>query len=81
MLKLARFVHSAYKRFISPLLGNNCRFWPPCSDYALEALEKHGFVKGGLLTAGRLLRCHPYCEGGLDPVPPGGESRRTQSGI
>ncbi|MDO8844732.1 MAG: membrane protein insertion efficiency factor YidD [Methylicorpusculum sp.] len=58
-----------YKYFISPLLGNSCRFYPSCSSYALEALHMHGAVKGSYLTIRRLLRCHPYHEGGFDPVP------------
>lgn len=66
--KLARVTHRAYKLLVSPLLGQRCRFEPFCSDYALEAIEVHGF--GGLLLAAkRLLRCHPFCNGGLDPVP------------
>ncbi|MGR9043721.1 MAG: membrane protein insertion efficiency factor YidD [Gammaproteobacteria bacterium] len=58
-----------YKYFISPLLGNHCRFYPSCSSYALEALHVHGAAKGSYLTLRRLLRCHPLHEGGLDPVP------------
>lgn len=58
-----------YRYFISPLLGNNCRFYPSCSSYALEALEVHGAVKGSFLTIKRLLRCHPFNAGGIDPVP------------
>lgn len=58
-----------YQRFISPLLGNHCRFEPSCSQYAVEALETHGVVKGGLYALWRLLRCQPFCKGGYDPVP------------
>ncbi len=58
-----------YKYFISPLLGNNCRFYPSCSSYALEALQVHGAIIGSDLTLKRLLRCHPFHEGGIDPVP------------
>jgi putative membrane protein insertion efficiency factor len=58
-----------YKYFISPLLGNNCRFYPSCSSYAIEALRLHGAVKGSYLAARRLLRCHPFNAGGVDPVP------------
>ena len=60
-----------YKRYISPMLGENCRFYPSCSCYAMEALKVHGLMKGSLLTAWRLMRCNPWCEGGFDPVPPG----------
>lgn len=58
-----------YRFFISPLLGNNCRFYPSCSGYALEALQLHGAFKGSYLTVKRLLKCHPFHAGGLDPVP------------
>lgn len=59
-----------YRRFISPLHPPVCRFRPTCSAYALEALEVHGAFKGTWLTFLRLMRCHPLCEGGFDPVPP-----------
>jgi putative membrane protein insertion efficiency factor len=59
----------AYRLLLSPWLGSACRFYPTCSAYALEALERHGAAGGSLLTAGRLLRCHPFCAGGCDPVP------------
>jgi len=66
---LALPVH-AYRLFLSPWLGMNCRFQPTCSAYALEALEKHGAFYGGWLTLRRLLRCHPLGGSGYDPVPP-----------
>lgn len=59
----------AYRLFLSPWLGSNCRFQPTCSAYALEALEKHGPIKGTLLTMRRLGRCHPLGSQGYDPVP------------
>lgn len=59
-----------YRFFLKPWLGNACRFEPTCSQYALQALEQHGALKGVALTTGRLLRCHPWCAGGCDPVPP-----------
>ena len=59
-----------YRLFLSPWLGSQCRFEPTCSRYALEALESHGAAAGGWLVARRLLRCHPWCDGGCDPVPP-----------
>ncbi|PKM10427.1 MAG: membrane protein insertion efficiency factor YidD [Gammaproteobacteria bacterium HGW-Gammaproteobacteria-3] len=58
-----------YKYFISPLLGNNCRFYPSCSHYAEQAIHTHGAAKGSYLALRRLLKCHPFHEGGLDPVP------------
>ena len=58
-----------YKRFVSPLLPRACRFEPTCSVYARQAIERHGFLRGGGLAVGRLLRCHPFHRGGLDPVP------------
>lgn len=58
-----------YKYFISPLLGSNCRFYPSCSSYSLEALERHGVITGSYLTFKRLLKCHPFDKGGIDPVP------------
>ena len=64
-----RLMHLGYKRLISPLLGNVCRFEPYCSDYALEAVEKHGLFKGGFLAMRRIIRCNPLCQGGHDPVP------------
>ena len=58
-----------YRAVLSPLLGPRCRFHPSCSSYAVLALRRHGAGRGGWLTARRLARCHPFCEGGIDPVP------------
>ncbi len=60
----------AYKRWLSPLLPQACRFLPTCSVYAVEALETHGAVKGSWLAARRICRCHPWGGHGYDPVPP-----------
>ena len=57
-----------YKFLISPLLGNNCRYFPNCSDYSIEALRTYGFFKGLLMIIKRVLSCHPFKEGGIDPV-------------
>jgi putative membrane protein insertion efficiency factor len=59
----------AYRYFISPMLGDHCRFAPSCSEYALEALQRYGAVKGSWLSVRRLSRCHPWHAGGYDPVP------------
>lgn len=58
-----------YRLLLSPWLGSACRFEPSCSVYAIGALECHGALAGSYLTLGRLARCHPWCEGGHDPVP------------
>ncbi len=58
-----------YQRCMSPLLGQNCRFYPTCSHYSIEALERFGAVKGSWLTIKRLLKCHPLHPGGVYPVP------------
>ncbi|HZZ64730.1 MAG TPA: membrane protein insertion efficiency factor YidD [Candidatus Baltobacteraceae bacterium] len=62
-------VLGAYKRFVSPLLPPACRFYPSCSEYAMGAIAKHGPLRGGILAARRLARCHPFNPGGFDPVP------------
>jgi putative membrane protein insertion efficiency factor len=66
---LLRTLIRGYRYFISPLLGNHCRFYPSCSQYALEAIDKHGAARGTYLASARLLRCHPWNAGGFDPVP------------
>ena len=70
--KIFIFPIKLYKKFISPLLGNNCRFVPTCSEYAMEAIAVHGIVKGLLLGTWRILRCNPLFKHGYDPVPPKG---------
>ena len=57
-----------YRRFVSPMLPPSCRFTPSCSLYTLQAIEKYGLLKGGFMGVRRVLRCHPFSEGGFDPV-------------
>lgn len=65
-----------YQLLISPLLGNNCRYTPSCSTYTIEAMEKHGALKGLWMGIRRVGRCHPFHEGGYDPVPDPGEEKK-----
>ena len=58
-----------YQYCISPMLGNHCRFHPTCSSYAIEAIEKHGCIKGSWLAIKRIFQCHPWGKSGYDPVP------------
>jgi uncharacterized protein len=70
MVKLLSAIIRLYQRFLSPLLGDNCRFHPSCSQYTVEALETHGVIRGSALAVWRIVRCQPFCRGGNDPVPP-----------
>ena len=63
------FAVQGYQLAVRPLLGPNCRFYPGCSAYAVEALQRHGALRGGGLAVRRVLRCNPWNEGGFDPVP------------
>ena len=69
MRYVLKYLIRGYQLAISPLLGPRCRFYPSCSHYAIEAIETHGSLHGGWLTIKRISRCHPWHEGGFDPVP------------
>lgn len=69
MKKVFIFIINIYRKFISPITPPSCRYYPTCSAYAVEALDKFGFLKGSYLTVRRVLRCHPFRKGGFDPVP------------
>lgn len=68
MKSLALAILGAYKRWISPLLLPSCRYVPTCSEYAMEAVDRYGVMRGGVMALWRLLRCHPFAKGGHDPV-------------
>lgn len=74
LVRLPRVILKAlvrlYQLTLSPFIGGQCRFHPTCSEYAMDALEHHGALRGSILAARRLLRCQPFCDGGIDPVPP-----------
>jgi uncharacterized protein len=72
MTRIVTWLLKTYKAVISPLLPASCRYVPSCSEYAAEAIARHGVLRGGALGLWRLLRCHPFSRGGYDPVPGGG---------
>jgi len=69
MRLVLKFLIRMYQLTLSPMLGPRCRFYPSCSQYGMEAIEKHGALRGSWLTMKRIGRCHPFHEGGFDPVP------------
>lgn len=69
MKTLVLMLLRGYRRLLSPLLPASCRYTPTCSDYAMEAVERYGALRGGAKAAARVLRCHPLARGGFDPVP------------
>ncbi len=75
MRKLALLLIRGYQLIVSPWLGARCRFYPSCSQYTLEAIDRHGTLRGGLLGARRIACCHPFHRGGFDPVP---ESKKVK---
>ncbi|MHB8842142.1 MAG: membrane protein insertion efficiency factor YidD [Candidatus Aquicultor sp.] len=68
MKQLAIALIRLYQNYISPMLRPSCRYYPTCSSYALQAIDKYGFFKGGFMATSRILRCHPFSPGGYDPV-------------
>jgi putative membrane protein insertion efficiency factor len=70
MRRIATFLIRLYQWTVSPLLGPRCRFYPSCSSYALEAIDRFGVLRGLWLSLARIARCHPFHPGGFDPVPP-----------
>lgn len=71
MKKISIFLIKIYKKIFSPMfsyLGVHCKYYPTCSDYAIEAIEKYGFIKGCFLSLFRILRCNPFSKGGYDPL-------------
>ena len=75
MKKILLFIIRSYQVLLSPFLGQRCRFEPTCSRYAAEAIDRHGPARGSWLAIKRISRCHPFCDGGYDPVPPRDEGR------
>ena len=69
MARLLILMIKAYQLMLSPFFGQQCRFYPTCSQYALDAINKHGAITGAYYTTRRLLRCHPWHAGGHDPIP------------
>ncbi|WP_088104689.1 membrane protein insertion efficiency factor YidD [Halalkalibacter urbisdiaboli] len=69
MKNVLLFIIRSYQRLISPLKPPTCRFYPTCSHYGMDAIKKHGALKGGWLTIKRISKCHPFHPGGIDPVP------------
>jgi putative membrane protein insertion efficiency factor len=68
MKQIAIMMIKGYRLFISPLKPPTCRFVPTCSEYALQAIEKYGIIRGGMMAVRRILRCHPFHPGGYDPI-------------
>jgi len=68
MKKVLIFIINIYRKFISPIKSGKCRYYPTCSEYAMQAIDKYGAIKGMFMAGKRILRCHPFHPGGYDPV-------------
>ena len=68
MKKIFIYLIEKYQKYISPILGNNCKYYPSCSEYTKQAIEKYGIIKGSFLGILRILRCNPFSKGGYDPL-------------
>ncbi|WP_083921153.1 membrane protein insertion efficiency factor YidD [Hahella ganghwensis] len=79
--KALLLIVQCYRYAISPMMGNHCRFYPSCSHYTFEAISRYGAIKGSYLGVRRLLRCHPWSTGGIDPVPECSHSRHRHSSL
>ncbi|MFC0853080.1 membrane protein insertion efficiency factor YidD [Halalkalibacter oceani] len=79
MKKLLLLIIKMYQKVISPLKPPTCRFYPTCSHYGIEAIQRFGALKGGWLTIKRICKCHPFHPGGIDEVPPSEEGERRHS--
>lgn len=69
MARILLFIIDKYQKYLSPIMGRQCRFVPTCSEYSKEAIIKHGAIKGSYLMINRIFRCNPWCKWGYDPVP------------
>ena len=81
MKSLALGLLRVYKRWISPLFPPSCRFVPTCSEFAVEAVDRYGAWRGGMMATWRVARCHPFAKGGLDPVVKDGTTRTERSSV
>jgi putative membrane protein insertion efficiency factor len=79
MNKVLVWLLRAYQLLLSPMLGQNCRFYPTCSNYSIEAIRTHGAARGSLLALRRVCKCHPLNDGGFDPVPPRGAKHSSST--
>ena len=68
MRRILIYLIKKYQKYISPMLGNNCKYYPTCSEYTKQAIEKYGAFKGSIIGAKRILRCNPFSKGGYDPL-------------